>query len=427
MKEIIKLPLIKTVILFLFLTTGYVRGQKVQIVNDIGKWQLLVKNQSYFIKGVVGQTYLGKVKQYGGNSIRMGSDKQGLDMALKLGLSVLVNLPADAERYGMNYDDTAAIHRQTEKIAGIVRNTKNHPAVLMWAIGNELDYIPGTLPYNLKVWDAVNEAAKAIKSVDPDHPVMTVIGTSMMEKVADIVKRCPDIDLLGINSYGDIYTLPETLKKYGWTKPYIITEWGPDGYWEVKKTLWKAPYEQTGREKYNCYEQKYKAAIDNVSGQCLGSYVFYWSGFKQETTHTWFCMFNIDGLESPLIGLMHRLWTGEKSANVAPIVDSLNIEKFVRYNDIFLNSGSKYSARVTASDADKDSLTYKWEIRREAVYASYAGQGEKVPRPLSGLINEERSTVSFVSPTEKGPYRLFVYVLDSKGHFSTANLPFMVK
>jgi hypothetical protein len=427
MKTKIKWDFLKIVILLLIFTSGFVNGQKVRIVNDNGKWQLLVMKQPYFIKGVVGQTFLAKVKQNGGNSIRMGSAKEGLDMAWKLGLSVLTDLPANAERYGMNYNDTAAVHRQTQKIAGIVRNTKNHPAVLLWAIGNELDYIPGTLPYNLKVWDAVNDAAKAIKSIDPDHPVMTVIGTSMMEKVADIVKRCPDIDLLGINSYGDIYTLPDTLKKYGWTKPYIISEWGPDGYWEVKKTSWKAPYEQTGLEKYNCYEQKYKAAIDNGSGQCLGSYVFYWSGFKQETTHTWFCMFNVDGLESPLVGLMHRLWTGEKSGNVAPIVDSLNIEYFVRYNDIFLNPRSKYSAKVTASDADRDSLTFKWEIRPEAVYASYAGQGEKVPKPLPGLINEEKSTVSFVSPSEKGSYRLFVYVLDGKGHFSTANLPFMVK
>jgi hypothetical protein len=138
-------------------------------------------------------------------------------------------------------------------------------------------------------------------------------------------------------------------------------------------------------------------------------------------------MFNIDGLESPLIGLMHWLWTGEKSANVAPIVDSLNIEKFVRYNDIFLNSGSKYSAMVTASDADRDSLTYKWEIRREAVYSSYAGQGEKVPQPVPGLIKDEKATVNFLAPSEKGTYRLFVYVFDDKSHFSTANLPFTVR
>ncbi|HAQ21320.1 MAG TPA: hypothetical protein DCR40_19125 [Prolixibacteraceae bacterium] len=402
-------------------------AQKIEIRKDGNDWQLLVNQKPFFIKGVVGHTYLEKVKEYGGNSVRIGFRKEELDKAQQLGLKALVNLPANAERYGFDYDDTEAIRKQTEKMVEIVKKTKDHPAVMMWAIGNELDYIPGTKPFNPKMWDAVNDAAKAIKAIDPNHPVMTVIGTSMMEKVADIVKRCPHLDLLGINTYGDIYTLPETLKKYGWTKPYVISEWGPDGYWEVKRTKWGAPYEQTGREKYTCYEKKYRSAIDNGNGQCLGSYVFYWSGFKQETTHTWFCMFNIDGLESPLVGLMHQMWTGKKQDNAAPIVDSLNIGKMVRYQNIYLKPGSGQTAKVTAADSDKDALTYKWEIRPEAVYASYAGQGEKEPKPLPGLISEEKTDIRFIAPAEKGAYRLFVYVFDGKGHFSTANLPFWVE
>lgn len=404
---------------------GY--AQKTEIVKQGSKWQLKVNDQPFFVKGVVGHTYLEKVKLYGGNSIRIGWKKEELDKVTRLGLNALVNLPADAERYGFDYNDTAKVRQQTDRIREIVKNTKDHPAVLMWAIGNELDYIPGTKPFNPKVWDAVNQAAKAIKAIDANHPVMTVIGTSMMEKVADIVKHCPDIDLLGINTYGDIYTLPETLKKYGWMKPYLISEWGPDGYWEVKKTQWGAPYEQTGREKYDCYEKKYRAAIDNGNGQCLGSYVFYWSGFKQETTHTWFCMFNSDGLESSLVGLMHQMWTGKKLSNAAPVVDSLNIGKYVRYRDIVLKPGSVNQSWVTASDVDNDQLFYEWEIRPEAVYAAYAGQGEKVPEPLKGLVSEKKAAISFTAPKEKGAYRLFVYAKDGQGHFSTANLPFYVE
>lgn len=413
--------------LMIFCISFSAYAQKTEIVKQGGKWELKVNNQSFFVKGVVGHTYLEKVKLYGGNSIRIGWKKEELDKVTRLGLNALVNLPADAERYGFDYNDTAKVRQQTDRIREIVKNTKDHPAVLMWAIGNELDYIPGTKPFNPKVWDAVNQAAKAIKAIDANHPVMTVIGTSMMEKVADIVKHCPDIDLLGINTYGDIYTLPETLKKYGWTKPYLISEWGPDGYWEVKKTQWGAPYEQTGREKYDCYEKKYRAAIDNGNGQCLGSYVFYWSGFKQETTHTWFCMFNSDGLESSLVGLMHQMWTGKKLSNAAPVVDSLNIGKYVRYRDIVLKPGSVNQSWVTASDVDNDQLFYEWEIRPEAVYAAYAGQGEKVPEPLKGLVSEKKAAISFTAPKEKGAYRLFVYAKDGQGHFSTANLPFYVE
>jgi hypothetical protein len=294
-------------LMIFFILSSEAEAQKciVRIKMQNNSWELEVNGEQFFIKGVVGQTFLDKVKENGGNSIRTGSGKEILDTVYRLGLNALVNLPAKAERDGMDYNDTSEIRKQTEKIISIVKKTKDHPAVLMWAIGNELDYIPPLKAFNPKVWDAINQTAKAIHSIDPDHPVMTIIGTSLMKKVADIVKRCPDLDLLGINSYGDIYTLSDTLKKYGWGKPYVITEWGPDGYWEVPKTPWGAPFEQTGLEKYNCYRTKYLRITDPKNKQCLGSYVFYWSGFKQETTHTWFCMFDEKGLESPLVGLMH--------------------------------------------------------------------------------------------------------------------------
>ena len=401
-----------------------INAQHIQIVSNQGNWQLLVENQPFFIKGVVGHTYLEKVKAYGGNSVRIGSRKEELDMAQQLGLKALVNLPASSERYGFDYNNAAEVQKQLEKAVEIVRKTKDHPAVMMWAIGNEIDWIPGNKPYNPKLWDAINDIAKAIKAIDPNHPVMTVIGTSSMKKIAEVVRQCPDLDLLGINTYGDIYTLPDTLKKYGWTKPFVIAEWGPDGYWEVPKTAWGAPYEQTGREKLNCYEQKYRKAIEN--GQCLGSYVFYWF-HKQETTHTWFSMFDENERETPLPKLMKQLWTGQRDANLAPVVDSMNIDKFVRYQDIKLKAGSEHKALVTASDPDKDALTYNWEIRPEAVYASYAGQGEKTPPVLPGLIQQQGKTIVFKTPSEKGAYRIFVYVTDGNNQFSSANLPFLVE
>lgn len=399
----------------------------VKIIEEGSSYSLEVNGKPFYVKGVVGDTYLEKVQFYGGNSIRMGSRKEGLDKAQKLGLNVLVNLPANAERYGFDYNDSEAVRKQTERIKEIVKNTKDHPSVLMWTVGNELDFVPPNNPFNPKVWDAVNAAAIEIRKIDPDHPVMTVIGTSRMYKVADIVERCPDLDLLGINSYGDIYTIGDTLVKYGWTKPYVIAEWGPDGYWEVKKTSWKAPYEQTGREKYDCYENKYLRAMSTRNRRCLGSYVFYWSGFKQETTHTWFCMFDSTGLESPQVGLMHRMWTGLMKDNEAPIVDSLNIDKYFRYQDIILAPGSNHNAAVTASDPDKENLSYSWEIKPEAKYASYAGQGEVAPKPFPGLVSGNSDKVNIKAPADPGAYRLFVYAFDNKGHFSTANLPFLVR
>ena len=419
--------LLFAIIAQIIISSAFGQPSIVKIIQEGNSYSLTINDKPFYVKGVVGDTYLEKVQFYGGNSIRMGSRKDGLDKAQKLGLNVLVNLPANAERYGFDYNDTAAVRKQTERIVSIVNQTKDHPAVLMWAIGNELDYIPPYEPFNPKVWDAVNQAAQAIHSIDPHHPVMTVIGTSMMFKVKDIVKRCPDIDLLGINTYGDLYTLNDTLIKYGWAKPYVITEWGPDGYWEVPKTPWRAPYEQTAREKYDCYRKKYLEGISRNRGKCLGSYVFYWAPFKQETTHTWFCMFGENDLETPLPGLMYQLWTGKKKPNIAPVADSMRIASFKKYEPAVLSGGKSYSAELFAADEDEDQLSYRWEIRPEAVYASYAGQGEKVPQPVEGLIDGASSYVTFKAPSKPGPYRLFGYVYDGKGHFSSVNLPFLVE
>ena len=403
------------------------REGKVRIEKKDQSWQLLVHGEPFYIKGVVGDSYPDTMKKFGGNSVRTGWERTDLDRIHNLGLYALVNLPADAERYGMDYSDTAAVRKQQDDLLKIVATTRDHPAVLMWAIGNELDYIPGTLPFNPKVWDAVNSLAKEIHKIDPDHPVMTVIGTSMMEKVADIVKRCPDLDLLGINSYGDIFTLKDTLNKYGWIKPYAITEWGPSGYWEVQKTPWGAPYEQTGREKLDCYRDKYLNAIEKNKDQCLGSFVFYWEGLKQETTHTWFCMFDAQGNKSPMVELMRSVWNGTAERTDLPVLDSMQINRLPSMQAVYLNTGNSYTARAFFSPPMDTSLSFSWEIRPEAKYAAYAGQGEVEPMPLPGLENQKEPELHFIAPAELGAYRLFVYVCNGQGNFSTANLPFYVK
>jgi hypothetical protein len=411
-------------------STGQSAGMKprdVKIVKKNNTWQLYCEGKPFYIKGVVGSSYLELVKECGGNSVRTGWRSSDLDELKKLGLSALVNLPANAERYGMDYSDTSSVRKQQDALLEIVRKIKDHPAVLMWAIGNELDYIPQTKPFNPKVWNAVNSLAKAVHKIDPHHPVMTVIGTSMMHKVADIVKRCPDLDLLGVNSYGDIYTISDTLNKYGWMKPYVISEWGPSGYWEVKKTPWGAPYEQTGREKLDCYRDKYLKAILKNQDQCLGSYVFYWEGFKQETTHTWFCLFDINGNKSPMVELMCSMWSSRNELTGIPVLDSMQINSQPSKQALYLEAGKEYSASAFCSSNNENVLSWSWEIRPEAQYAAYAGQGEKVPQPLPGLENKKAKDIVFFAPEMKGAYRLFVYVYDGKGHFSTVNIPFYVQ
>ena len=62
--------------------------------------------------------------------------------------------------------------------------------------------------------------------MDPNHPTMTVIAGLDPSKVFMIKKHCPSVDILGINVYGAIENAPLNIRRYGWEKPYVITEWG---------------------------------------------------------------------------------------------------------------------------------------------------------------------------------------------------------
>ncbi len=400
---------------------------EIQIRKEGSSYNLIRNGAPYFIKGVVGNSFEDKLKKYGANSVRIWREfQEGLDQANEEGLSVLVSLPIRAERDGMDYDNPQMVKEQFDTIMEMVRSIKDHPALLMYAIGNELDYIPGTLPYKLSVWDAVNQIASAIHQIDPGHPVMTVVGDSMFEKIRDLKKRAPALDLLGLNMYGAMFEVPRLLEEYGWEKPYVFTEWGVSGYWEVPRTSWGAPYEENTSVKANIYREKYLDVIKTHPDQCLGSYVFLW-GWKQEHTHTWFGMLDPEGNESEAVGVMYEMWTGNKPDNQAPHIDSLTIDDAHYLDDVILVPGSLHEAEVIANDPDGDAIIFVWEIRPEADYADYAGQGEKTPEVIKGLVDElGGNKVTFMAPGEDGAYRIYIFLYDGENHYATANKPFYV-
>lgn len=410
-------------------TSTFAQPTTVRVQKTGDSFRLLRNGKPYFIQGAVGSDYLVKLKQYGGNAIRTGSNRQTLNRADSLGLTTLVNLPVRAERDGMNYDDAEAVRQQHERVMTIVRQTKDHPAVLMWALGNELDFIQANVKerYKTKVWDAVNALAKEIHQLDPNHPIMTVVGSINEEKIKDLLTQCPDLDLLGINEYGDLDKIPEWLRKFGWQKPYAVTEWGPTGFWQVPKTPWKAPVEETSSLKADQYRKRYERVIAADKARCLGSYVFLWRQ-HQERTHTWFGMFDAEGQETEAVDVMHYEWTGRWPANRTPRLDSVKLGGKTAYAGVYLQPGQTNQARVWATDPDGDALRYNWEVLREGTAFPYGGNGEKRPPAVPGLITEANTPrLSFQTPAEEGAYRLFVYAYDGKGHWATANIPFYVK
>ena len=111
------------------------------------------------------------VVKSGANSIRIWStnNKELLDSAHKHNLTVTLGLHVRPERSGMDYDDEYAVKGQIEYLKNEVLKYKDHPALLVWGIGNEAD-----LRYsNFKVWEIYcrhDLYLNLSQRLDPNHP-----------------------------------------------------------------------------------------------------------------------------------------------------------------------------------------------------------------------------------------------------------------
>ncbi len=237
-------------------------------------------------------------------------------------MSVTVGIWLGHERHGFRYDNPEMVAAQFEKAKAAFQKYKDHPAVLMWGIGNEMEG-DGK---NEAIFVAVNNIAKMAKEVDPNHPTMTVISEfgDKGDKVKNIHRLCPDIDVIGVNSGGGP-SVAERYKQFGATKPFILTEFGPNGAWETARTTFKAPIEPTSTQKAAAYRAVYEKSVLGAKGTCIGSYAFVW-GSKMEATATWFGMVLPDGTRLASAETMSELWTGKPPANRVPIIHSIAFE-----------------------------------------------------------------------------------------------------
>jgi len=393
-----------------------------------GEYQLMRLGKPYFIKGAAGHGFLPELAQYGGNCIRTwGPDSlaQYLDQADSLGLTVMAGLWAIPGRQGMDYTDEKAVAAQKERIHEIVVAYRDHPALLMWNIGNEMD-----LFYEKdELYHAINELAVMIHEIDPDHPVTLSVGCRA-DWVSKVAALCPDIDILSVNVFSALDQVPTRLADpdYGWNGPYLITEWSHRGFWEVPMTDWDAPLEPASSVKLDENLSEYEAGVSADPDRCLGSFVFYW-GHKQERTHTWYSMFTRDGLRTSRVDAVQYLWTGKWPVNRAPELTDIQIgEKKLAENNCYLDAASLHEALVEAMDPEGDELELVWEIMPEGDYrGTFGGDKEAFPEALSLKITPNGPKgITFTAPTEPGAYRLFVTAKDGKGGAGTINMPFFV-
>jgi hypothetical protein len=395
----------------------------VQVVRSADGWRLLRDGKPYFIKGAGGDGARALLARAGGNSIRTwGADKLEalLDEAQRHGLTVTVGIWLGHERHGFNYNDADQVAAQYESARKAILRWKDHPAVLMWGIGNEMEgYEKGD---NAAIWSAINNIASMAKKLDANHPTMTVVAEIGGDRVKNIHRLCPDIDVVGINSYGGLASLPERYRKEKGVKPYVVTEFGPPGVWETKRNRFGAVPEPSSTEKARLYREGYRQGIKRARGLCLGSYAFAW-GNKQEATATWFGMLLPDGARLGAVDAMTEVWTGKPPAHPCPVIDSVRLQG----NDE-VDPGMTVKATLKANSPLGDKIEVRWVLQQDPDDYNVGGDNEEAPPTFpKAILASSVESAEVRLPKEGGIYRLYAYLHDKHGGAAVANVPIRVK
>ncbi len=224
-----------------------------------------------------------------------GTTSEGLavlDALYKQGIMAIITVDNDGN------DDHATI---TE----VVTAYKDHPAVLMWAIGNEwnINYFHGKYgdpdapdTAMLQAAAEANEnAAQLVKSLDPFHPVASIMGEISMDNrqplfpesgllsTWEIVNTiCPSVDIWGANIYrGDNFgTLFDQWQSVS-DKPFFLSEFGTDSYYTIndQQPITGYPSEPDQADFLNSLlsELLYTISAYDPDQVCLGGTVFEWN------------------------------------------------------------------------------------------------------------------------------------------------------
>jgi hypothetical protein len=407
--------------LLLMWSTAMADAVPVELQKTDSGWQLLRGGEPYLIRGAGGDGSLQQLAAAGGNSVRTWGGDVGtlLDDAHALGLTVTVGIWLGHERHGFDYNDAAQVAEQLEQARQAVLRYKDHPAVLLWGIGNEMEgYESGDDPV---IWAAVNDVAAMVKALDPAHPTMTVTAEIGGGRIDSVHNRSPAIDIHGINSYGGAPSLAERLRAGGGTKPIVLTEFGPPGSWETEKSEWGAPIERTSTEKAEHYRHAYTQAVAGEPELALGSYAFTW-GSKMEATATWFGMLLDDGSHLAAVDVMTEIWSGSPPSNLAPSIQPLVID-----GDTKLDPGELLHVSAEITDPEAAEITVRWILRPESNEYMTGGDFRPNLPDIEGAIIESRNDGAIVKmPEEPGAYRLFLYATDEAGKAATANVPLLV-
>ena len=412
---------------------------KVEIRKVDGEYNFYVNDTLFEVKGAgldfnAGQDFKA-LAAAGANSFRTwrtDAAPMELDSALKYNLMIAMGIDMGKELHHFDYKNEEAVQQQFERIKAEVLKYKDHPALLCWVVGNELNLLieeDGSLgKINPKAYDALCEIVDFIREVDPDHPITTTFAAGAPgDHIEVLLDRCPKLDFLSYQVYVELATLTQQEMANNLDIPYLVTEFGPKGHWERPTTAWGREIEENSTEKADGLRDRMEKGLkSDKTGRNMGGFAFIW-GQKQERTPTWYGIFNKDGRATAVLDELTLFWSGSYPVNRAPAINSMKLNGQVGTDNISLKAGQAYTVDVSAFDYEEDELRYHWVLMEEVGVRSQGGAFEAEPQTIDiEILEEDGGRLQFRTPADKGEYRIFCYIYD-EAKVANANIPFLVE
>jgi len=178
---------------------------------------------------------------------------------------------------GTDYNNEEQKKKMLDSVTEMVMEFKDEPYILFWLLGNENVY--GYACNADKEPDAffafANEVAKAIKAIDPEHPVAICSGDILyLDKFG---KNAPDIDIFGTNAYRGDYGFGRFWQgvKEEADRPAFITEFGCPSFAEGR-TPEQAEELQAEYHRGSWEDIENNAAFSQGAGNAIGGVIFEW-------------------------------------------------------------------------------------------------------------------------------------------------------
>jgi hypothetical protein len=400
-------------------------ASSVHVTGGQGDWQLTVDGRPYQVKGMTwgpatstADAHMRDLKSMGVNTLRTwGTDatsKPLLDAAAAYGLKVINGFWLNQ---GADYvNDTAYKTNTLNDIKNWVSTYKDHPGVLMWDVGNEVilttqDHYSGDQIEQERVAYAkfVEQVAEAIHAIDPNHPVTS---TDAWTGAWPYYKQyTPSLDLYAVNSYGAVCNVRQDWIDGGYTKPYIVTESGEAGEWEVPDDANGVPAEPTDVQKRDGYLSAWRC-VSGHTGVALGATLFHY-GNENDFGGVWFNV-RPEGWNRLSYYAVAEDYGGSPQADTPPVFGSVTLD-----NTSAVPAGGTFTVTAPATDPDGDLVRYN------LMYSSKYVDGQTGLRQVAFTqTGDGRFTVT--APRTLGVWKVYVYAYDGHGNVGIETRSFRV-